>query len=103
KKYAQLIAEGDYYRLTDPYKAGNFTAWETVSKDKKDCLLSIVLTNQTVNGPQEYVKVKGLIPNQKYSVNGELTISGSALKNIGIPVPRDVQDYSAFQYEIKAI
>lgn len=102
KKYFNLILEGDYYRLTNPFKLGNFTAWQSVSKDKMESLVSIVLTNQTVNGPQEYIKVKGLIKDQKYLLDGDITVSGAALMNIGIPVPRDVQDYSAYQIEIKA-
>lgn len=110
RKYSKLIAEGDYYRLTNPFKEGNFTAWQSLSKDKKTCLVSVVITNQTVNGPQEYVKLKGLLPKQKYSLDlgpvpsaERITISGAALMNVGIPVPRDVKDYSAFQYEVTAI
>lgn len=107
KKYYTLISEGDYYRLTDPFKAGNFTAWQSVSKDKKESLVSIVITNQTVNGPQEYVKVKGLDPKQRYRLGGdtdqEIQLSGAALMKIGIPVPRDVEDFSAFQIELKSI
>ncbi|MCQ2500866.1 MAG: alpha-galactosidase [Lachnospiraceae bacterium] len=106
KKYFKLISEGDYYRLTNPFSTGNFTAWQSVSKDKKESLLSIVITNQTVNGPQEYVKVKGLDKDLQYTVSGDIAgsviVSGAALMRVGIPVPRDVQDYSAFQIEIKA-
>lgn len=107
KKYYPMLAEGDYYRLTNPFEVGNFTAWQSVSKNQKESLVSIVITNNTMNGPQEYVKLKGLIPQQKYTVddlNGNvLTLSGNALMKAGIPVQREVPDFSSFLFEITAV
>ena len=102
KKYYDIIFYGDYYRLTDPFKAGNFASWQSVSKDRSESLLTVVLTNQTVNGPQEYVKAKGLDPDAKYRIDAlGITLSGSALMNAGLPVPREVPDYSSFLYHLK--
>lgn len=103
KKYYPVIFYGDYYRLTDPFQMGNFTAWESVSKDKESALLTVIVTNRTVNGPQEYIKLKGLDPKRKYSVNGELTLSGTALMRAGLPIDRDSADFDALQFYLTAL
>ena len=102
KKYSPLIFSGDYYRLTDPFRYGNYEAWQSVSKDRAEALLTVVITRLTVNGPQEYVKAQGLAADAMYRVEPlGLTLSGSALMNAGIPVPREVPDFSSFLYYIK--
>ena len=102
RKYYPLIIKGDYYRLTNPFEIGNMTAWQHVSKDKSESLLSVVVTNLTCNGPQEYIRAKGLVPDAMYSVNdGKELYSGSALMNAGLPINREVDDYSSFQFYLK--
>ena len=97
-----MIIKGDYYRLTNPFEIGNMTAWQHVSKDKSESLLSVVVTNLTCNGPQEYIRAKGLVPDAMYSVNdGKELYSGSALMNAGLPINREVDDYSSFQFYLK--
>lgn len=104
RKYYPIIFEGDYYRLTNPFKVGNMTAWQHVTKDKKESLLSVVVTNLTCNGPQEYVRAKGLIPDAMYQINdGEQVLSGAALMNAGLPIDREVPEYSAFQFYLKQV
>ena len=77
------------------------TAWQHVTKDKRESLLSVVVTNLTCNGPQEYIRAKGLEPGAMYSVNGSReTRSGAALMNAGIPINREVPEYSAFQFHL---
>ncbi len=102
RKYYPLIIKGDYYRLTNPFKAGNMTAWQHVSKDQSESLLSVVVTNLTCNGPQEYVQAKGLVPDGMYRINdGKELYSGSALMNAGLPINREVDEYSSFQFYLK--
>lgn len=104
RKYYHIIFKGDYYRLTNPFETGNMTAWQHVTKDKKESLLSVVVTNLTCNGPQEYIRAKGLNADTMYSVNdGAYTLSGSALMNAGLPIPREVPEYSSFQFHMKAV
>lgn len=80
------------------------TAWQHVTKDRQESLLSVVVTNLTCNGPQEYVRAKGLDADTIYSVNdGQYTLSGSALMNAGLPIPREIPDYTAFQFHMKAV
>ena len=102
RKYYPLIIKGDYYRLTNPFKAGNMTAWQHVSKDQSESLLSVVVTNLTCNGPQEYIRAKGLVPDGMYRINdGKELYSGSALMNAGLPINREVDEYSSFQFYLK--
>lgn len=102
RKYYPLIFRGDYYRLTNPFEPGNMTAWQHVSKDKTESLLSVVVTNLTCNGPQEYIRAKGLLPDALYTINGGETVySGSALMNAGLPIDREVPEYTAFQFHIQ--
>ncbi len=103
RKYYPIIFYGDYYRLTDPFTVSNLQAWMSVTKDKKEALLSVVTTNVTLNGPQEYIKAKGLIADQMYRVEGtDLILSGAALMRAGMPIEREVPDYTSFQYHLVA-
>ncbi len=102
RKYYHIIFKGDYYRLTDPFKMGNMTAWQHVTKDKRESLLSVVVTNLTCNGPQEYIRARGLEPNAMYTINGGKELySGSALMNAGLPVNREIPEYTAFQFHLQ--
>lgn len=104
RKYYHITFSGDYYRLTNPFELGNMTAWQHVTKDKKESLLSVVVTNLTCNGPQEYIRAKGLEPDALYRVNeGEEVHSGAALMYAGLPIPREVPEYTAFQFYLQKI
>ena len=62
----------------------------------------MIVTNLTCNGPQEYIRMKGLLPNAFYTVNGkEELYSGSALMHAGLPIEREVPEYTAFQFHIQ--
>ena len=101
RKYYPILFKGDYYRLTNPFKMGNMTAWQHVTKDKGESLLSVVVTNLTCNGPQEYIRAKGLDPNAMYTVNGgETAYSGSALMHAGLPINREIPEYTSFQFHL---
>ncbi len=104
RKYYPIIFSGNYYRLSNPFEVGNMTAWQHVTKDKTESLLSVVVTNLTCNGPQEYVKAKGLIPDAMYRINdGEQVLSGAALMHAGLPIDREVPEYSSFQFYLKQV
>ena len=105
-KFYDLNFFGDYYRLTNPFEPVNLVAWECVAKDKKKALLTVVTVHLTVNGPQEYIKCKGLLPNRKYRITGdgnEWTATGMALMHAGVPVPREIPEFTAFLYHLEAI
>jgi alpha-galactosidase len=105
-KYYDLNFFGDYYRLTNPFENVNLVAWESVAKNKKEALLTVITVNLTVNGPQEYIKCKGLEPNRHYRIegdgNGEVA-TGMALMHAGIPIPREIPEYTPFIYHLVAV
>jgi alpha-galactosidase len=105
-KYYDLNFFGDYYRLANPFEQVNLVAWESVAKDKSEALVTVITVNLTVNGPQEYIKCKGLSPNTRYRVEGDgntLIASGMALMHAGLPIPREIPEYTAFLYHLTAI
>ncbi|MBP3899148.1 MAG: alpha-galactosidase [Mogibacterium sp.] len=105
-KYYDLNFFGDYYRLSDPFTPVNLVAWETVAKDKSEALVTVVTVRLTVNGPQEYIKCKGLAPDRHYRLEGDgegHIMSGMALMHAGIPVPREVPEFTSFLYHLTAV
>ena len=105
-KYYDVNFFGDYYRLTNPYEPVNLVAWESVSKDKREALLTVITVSLTMNGPQEYIKCRGLDRNRRYRIEREgvvLEASGMALMHAGIPIPREVPEFTAFIYHLTAV
>ena len=71
-----------------------------------EALVTVITVNLTVNGPQEYIKCKGLEPDKYYRVEGgtgSLTASGMALMHAGLPIPREIPEYTAFIYHLVEI
>jgi alpha-galactosidase len=98
KKYWQLTHGGLYYRLTNPTTNREYAAWESVSKDKSEALLSVVTLNSHCNAPVNYVKLKGLEEAATYideKSNKEYT--GAMLMYGGYPIPADIGEYKALQ------
>ena len=104
KKYYPIIADGDYYRLTDPFQFTEYTAWQHVTKDRTESLFSLVLTEKEPNDAQRYIRLKGLDPKAWYEIGGlPGRFSGSLLMNAGLPVPGSLGQYSSVQYHIQMI
>ena len=102
KEYYGLIRDGDYYRLSDPFQNGPYTAWEHVSPDKKEALVSLVTGPQRGASPFPALRVKGLDPRLSYRVNGEGSWPGDVLMQAGLPLPILWGDYRALQFHLKA-
>ena len=106
-----LIREGDYYRL------GSGSAWELVSEDKSEALLSFVLVNPTSNPKPNHIRLKGLNPDARYRVawadfhesGAKLpheisrTFTGTALMYGGYTLPILFGDYPSVQILFKQI
>ncbi|MDO5545991.1 MAG: alpha-galactosidase [Eubacteriales bacterium] len=105
-----LIREGDYYRLSDG------SAWELVSEDKKEALLSFVLVDPTSNPKPNHIRLKGLVPEARYRVawadfggkaslphEESRTFTGTALMRGGYTLPILFGDYPAVQILFKQI
>jgi alpha-galactosidase len=66
KKYYDLLQHGLFYRLTDATKNTNEAAWMTVSNDKKEALLNIVILSVSGNGTNRFIKLSGLDSDASY-------------------------------------
>ncbi|MDY5987215.1 alpha-galactosidase [Sporofaciens sp. SGI.106] len=97
KKYAPLIQNGTYYRLTNPF-TDETGAWAFVSEDQREVLLNVVLLEMHGNMTVPYVKLQGLDSDALYKdeLSGKV-YSGSALMEMGMPVTERFCEYPAIQ------
>lgn len=101
KEHYDLIQNGDYYRLTVP--GGPLTAWEQVSPDKQEALISVVYGQAHSSPPFRILRLKGLNPDLHYQVNGQGVYSGEALMNGGWPLSLPFGEYPALQLYLRAV
>ena len=59
KKYEELIRQGRYYRLSNPF-TDNYAAWMFAAEDKSRALFNIVMLENHSNMEISVVKLKGL-------------------------------------------
>lgn len=103
KTHYELIHRGDYYRLSNPFEGDIFTAWEHVSIDKREALVSLVFGSKRPVSPFHRLYFKGLDPTQMYQADyGEKYYSGSTLMQAGYPLPAVREDYQSIQIYLKA-
>lgn len=101
RQHAKLIHNGRYYRLTDPQKhvAG---AWEFLSEDGSEALVSVVMQEIHGNMPVTYICLKGLKPGCAYQETGSGKIyAADALMETGIPLSEQSGEYRAYQMYFK--
>ena len=103
KEHYNLIQQGDYYRLTSPFGSGPYTAWEQVSPDGREALVSLVTTSLQAAPPFRVLRLKGLDPQLTYQMNGEGAWPGDALMNAGYPLPLFHGDYQSMQLYLSAV
>ena len=115
KEHCALIQKGDYYRLSDPFQPdAPYTAWEQVSQDKKEALVSVVYGAGHGAPPFLSLRFKGLDPKLRYQVNGEGSYPGDVLMEAGWPLllpvdmeaphdPTPMGDYLAMQFYVAAV
>jgi len=103
KEHYELIQQGDYYRLSDPFQNGPYTAWEQVSPDRREALISLVFTALHAASPFLTLHLKGLDPRLTYQVNGQGAGPGDVLMNAGYPLPMVQGEYQAMQLYLTAI
>ena len=101
KEHCDLIQSGDYYRLTG--LTGPFAAWEQVSPDRREALVSLVYGPNHAAAPFRVLRFKGLDPALRYQVNGQGAYAGDVLMNAGWPLPLPAGDYQAVQLYIRAV
>ena len=102
KEHYELIQAGDYYRLSDPFRNGPYTAWEHVSPDRREALVSLVTGPFRGAPPFLTLRIKGLDPALRYRINGEGSWHGDVLMQAGWPLPVLSGDYQALQLYLEA-
>lgn len=103
KTHYDLIYWGDYYRLSSPFENDLFAAWEHVSEDQTEVLVSVVAGIARPSNPFARIRLKGLDSSLQYQEeHGETLYSGSLLMQIGYPLPVIRKDYQSFQIYLRA-
>ena len=98
KKFWNVIQNGAYYRLTNPFEKKEYAAWQFVNDN--ETLLNVVTLSTSCNSAAEYVRLKGLDPKAVYVVQDTETqkaYTGAALMNAGLPIPRMSDEYQGWQ------
>lgn len=103
RKYAPLVLEGDYYRLTAP--GGEHMAWEIVSESADRALITVVQTQARCNCKPFFLQADGLDASAEYTVviDGtplEQPMTGCALMKIGFPVATLNAEYTSVRIEL---
>ena len=101
KEHYELIQRGDYYRLSDPFRDA-FTAWQQVSPDRREALVSLVAHANHASAPFRALRLKGLDPDAWYRVDGGEVWPGDVLMSAGFPLPMLTGDYQSMQLYLKA-
>ena len=103
REYQELIREGDYYRLSNPFQ-DNFAAWMVVSDDRSQALVSVIRLTAEANPPAAYVTLKGMEEDAFYreKTTGKV-YPGAALMEAGILLPAAVSEYEAYQIELERV
>lgn len=103
REYQELIREGDYYRLSNPFQ-DNFAAWMVVSDDRSKALVSVIRLTAEANPPAAYVTLKGMEEDAFYreKITGKV-YPGAALMEAGILLPAAVSEYEAYQIELERV
>ena len=103
REYQELIREGDYYRLSNPFQ-DNFAAWMVVSDDRSKALVSVIRLTAEANPPAAYVTLKGMEEDAFYreKTTGKV-YPGAALMEAGILLPAAVSEYEADQIELERV
>ena len=103
REYQELIREGDYYRLSNPFQ-DNFAAWMVVSDDRSKALVSVIRLTAEANPMAAYVTLKGMEEDAFYreKTTGKV-YPGAALMEAGILLPAAVSEYEAYQIELERV
>ena len=102
-KYYDVIHFGDLYRLISPSENPFRAAWEFVSEDKTEALLTSVVMRK----PEDralFIKLKGLDPD-KYYIDEDTheVYSGALLMNAGLCIIASTDDGTSFKKYFKAV
>ncbi|MBQ7887525.1 MAG: alpha-galactosidase, partial [Clostridia bacterium] len=98
-----VLLYGAYYRLLSPYE-GNEAAWMSVTKDKREAVVTHVYAQAIPNMKDKLLRLTGLDPTLTYrdDVTGK-TYGGDELMYYGIILKKPWGDYMSQQWHLVAI
>ncbi len=99
KKYYEVTAYGDYYRLASYRENGKYDAYMMVSKDKKKAYLTYVQVQAVPNSKRRRIKLDGLDAEKRYRI-GDMLYAGDTLMYAGLLMPDLYGDAASVILEI---
>lgn len=103
KKIRKVTQYGTFYRLKSA-QTSNQCAWETVSLDKNETVLSVVRVMASAQPDLTKTKLVGLDPQKHYEDQETHEVyGGDELMNLGLYDPVERGDFKAKMYHFKAI
>lgn len=103
KKLWETVCMGSYHRLTNPMQNGWYTAWMSVSQDKKQAVESCVVIDPQANAPVLRLYLCGLLPDVVYCDGSGNKYKDAALMHGGLVLPMQKGNYPALQIVLKMI
>jgi len=101
RKYSELIRNGRYYRLSNPFEDSN-ALWCFVSENKEEILIQGMIFRTAPNMKRDAVKLAGLNPDYVYlDEKSSESYTGAALMNGGILLPQSWGDYYPVEFYLK--
>lgn len=85
EKINPTIITGDFYRLRLPEES-DYPAAQFISEDGSQVVLFVFQKRATINFTWPWLRLQGLDPKAKYTIDGNQTLSGSTLMNVGTQI-----------------
>ncbi len=102
KGYQDLIYNGDYYRLSNPF-CDEMAAWSFLSADRTKALVQGVVFRARANLVRHRIRLAGLKKDALYRSNEGAVYTGSALMAAGILLPEIKGDDVSFELYLEII
>ncbi len=101
KFHADVVLEGDLYRLISPFDGKEF-AVNMVSKDKKKCLFLFVNLLKQLR-QRKFVRLRGLMPQTFYrnSLDGKIH-KGDYYMNVGLNLSEELKEFQSYLVTLEA-
>ena len=102
REIEHIVREGLYYRLNPP--TDDICAWEFVTEDGFEAVVSVVVLKVEGYGQAQYVKPRGLTPHATYRelVTGR-TYPADAVRDMGVPLPVGCAQYASRMFRLQRI
>jgi len=104
KELRTVLQQGTFSRLIDPTVHDNLCAWQFLSEDESQLVVCVYQRRVKPNVQPERVYMASLPADSRYrrADTGD-TYSGSALMNVGLPIPTTWTDYDSWVYRFEKV